>query len=450
MKSKLLLFLKRRKFIKILGLIFALLVSTKLLSACTNDSATTLSFVVSQGEIEYFKPLVNQFNYRNPSINIELADESSKANDSDRLKQIYQSDFKDESPKYDLIYLDIVWVPEFAENQGLLDISKEFPPQDLKKDFLQSEVDDGMHNNKMYRIPFRTDLGVLYYRKDLLEQVNEKPPETFDDLVRISQKVKQQQPDIEYGYLWQGRKTEAIAAMFVEVLEGYGGFWINTENNQVGLDKPEAIAAVEFLRNTIDKGVSPQSVTSEDEDDTRRKFRLGKAVFMRNWPNVWLNANQSGSNVRGKIAIQPMVSAPGENSGASKGGWGFGIAKNTKHKKEAVEAIKFFTSAAIQRQFTLRYGSVPTRRQLFFEPKIVAKYNHYPQLLNFMANTVEDKSVKLVSRPLIPQYTAASCILQKHLHAALTTKRNSTSEEMKKAAQETRQLLNMGKSNCTN
>lgn len=67
-----------------------------------------------------------------------------------------------------------------------------------------------------------------------------------------------------------------------------------------------------------------------------------------------------------------------------------------------------------------------------------------------MANTIEDKSVKLVSRPLIPQYTAASCILQKHLHAALTTKRNSTSEEMKKAAQETRQLLNMGKSNCTN
>ena len=438
---------KSRNFLYSFALIVIFILSLKLLSACNNNSVTTLSFVVSQGEIEYFKPLVEQFNDRHQDIKIKLPDDI-KANDSDQLKEIYKSDFSKELRLYDLIYLDIVWVPEFAEIQGLLDISKDFPSKELKKEFLESEVNDGMYNNKMYRIPFRTDMGVLYYRKDLLEQANEEPPKTFDDLLRISQKVKQQQPDIEYGYLWQGRKTEAIAAMFVEVLEGYGGFWINTENNQVGLDKPEAIAAEEFLASTIDKGISPKSVTTEDENDTRKKFRLGKAVFMRNWPNVWLDANQSGSNVRGKIAIQPMVSVPGENSGASKGGWGFGIAKNTKHKKEAVEVIKFLTSAAAQRQFTLGYGSVPTRRQLFFEPKIVAKYNHYPKLLDIIDNKIEDKSVKLVSRPLIAQYTAASCILQKHLHTALTTEKNSTSQEMKKAAQETRQLLKTGKSNC--
>ncbi len=432
-----------------LVLILVLLVSIKLLSACTNNSATTLSFVVSQEEIKYFEPLIEQFNDRNPNIKIELAENSLKANDSDQLKEIYQADFKEKLPRYDLIYLDIIWVPEFAENENLLDITKDFPSQDLKKEFLASEVDDGIYDNKMYRVPFRTDMGVLYYRKDLLEAVKEKPPETFDDLLRISQKVKQQQQDIEYGYLWQGRKTEAIAAMFVEVLEGYGGFWINTEDNQVGLDKSEAIAAVEFLRNTIDKKVSPKSVTTDNENDTRKKFRLGKAVFMRNWPNVWLDANHLGCCIRGKIAIQPMVSVPGKSGGASKGGWGFGIAKTTKHKKEAIEAIKFFTSAAIQRQFTLKYGSVPTRRQLFFEPKIVAKYNHYPKLLNIIDNKIENKSVKLVSRPSIPQYAAASCILQKHLHAALTAKTNPTPQEaMKKAAEETRQLLKTGKSNC--
>lgn len=449
MKRKLQKFLKRRKFIRILGLIFALLVSIKLLSACTNDSVVNLSFVVSQEEIKYFEPLIKQFNDRNPNIKIKLAEDSLKANDSDQLKEIYQSDFKQKLPRYDLIYLDIIWVPEFAKNERLLDLTNEFPPEELKKEFLASEVDDGIYDNKMYRIPFRTDMGVLYYRKDLLEAVNEKPPKTFDDLLRISQKVKQQQQDIEYGYLWQGRKTEAIAAMFVEVLEGYGAFWINTENNEVGLDKSEAIAAVDFLRNTIDKRVSPQSVTTDNENDTRKKFRLGKAVFMRNWPNVWLDANHLGCCVRGKIAIQPMVSVPGKNSGASKGGWGFGIAKTTKHKKEAIEAIKFFTSAAIQRQFTLTYGSVPTRRQLFFEPKIVAKYNHYPKLLDIIDNKIDNKSVKLVSRPRIPQYAAASCILQKHLHAALTAQTNPTPQEaMNKAAEETRQLLKTGKSNC--
>jgi hypothetical protein len=80
----------------------------------------------------------------------------------------------------------------------------------------------------------------------------------------------------------QGAQYEGLPAMFVEVLEGFGGFWVNPDTNEVGLDKPEAIKAVEFLRNVIDRGIAPPGVTTYREEDTRRLFLSGDTAFLRN------------------------------------------------------------------------------------------------------------------------------------------------------------------------
>ncbi|MEI2581527.1 ABC transporter substrate-binding protein [Scytonema sp. PRP1] len=443
MKRKLQKFLQRLRFLQILGLIFALLLCIKLLSACTNQSIVTLSFVVPEREAQYWKPLIEQFQQtNNQNIRIDLANFSNNfqqnPNLTNDLKKTYISDFKSKSASYDLIYMDIIWVPEFAHKEWVMDLTQEFPQEELRG-FIRSEVDSGRYEDKLYRIPFRADVGVLFYRQDWLNEVKQKRPETFNDLLRISQKVKQQLPEkVQYGYLWQSKPDEGLAAVFVEVLYGYGGFWIN--NKKVGLNQPEAIQAVEFLRDTIKLGISPKDITTYDEQYTRSLFRDRQAVFMRNWPNVWLDVNGSEPSFRGKIAIKPMVYAEGKRSVASKGGWGFGIAKNTKHKKEALQAIKFFTSAASQQKFTLAYASVPSRRNLFFEPKIVAKYSHYPELLKVVENSV--------ARPRIPQYAQASCILQKYLSEALNPDNNGYKQAMDAAAKETQNLLDSGKYNC--
>ena len=101
-------------------------------------------------------------------------------------------------------------------------------------------------------MPFRSDAGMLYYRQDLLESAGYQPPETFEELVSISEDL-QNRGLAKLGYLWQGKQYEGLAAMFVEILEGYGAFWVNPETLEVGLDRPEAIQAVEFLRSTLEK-----------------------------------------------------------------------------------------------------------------------------------------------------------------------------------------------------
>jgi multiple sugar transport system substrate-binding protein len=438
MKIRLPKSLHRLKCIRYLGLIFAVLIVIKLLFACTNQSTEVvqLSFVVTQREAQYWQPLIKQFNDENPNIKIELANNAGNSPQnpyaSDDVRKLYRNAFEGKSPLYDLIYMDIIWVPEFARNGWLMDLTEKFSPDELKA-FIDSEVEYGKYKDKLYRIPFRSDVGVLFYRKDLLDELKLKPPETFEELIQVSREVKRYKQDIQDAYLWQGEPSEAMTAMFIEVLYSSGGYWIDQENKKVGLDEPEAIQAVEFLRSTIKTGISPQNFTSYDEEQARRSFRDNKAVFMRNWPDVWLKVNDSEAAFPNKIAIKSVVQAKQKVSRACKGGWGFGIAKNTKHEKEALKAIQFFTNAASQQKFTLAYASMPSLKNLFFEPKIVAKYSYYPDLLKMVENSI--------ARPAIPQYAEASRILQKHLIKALNPDNNDFEQTMKDATTETKKLL---------
>ena len=168
------------------------------------------------------------------------------------------------------------------------------------------------------------------------------------------------------------------------------------------------------------------------EEDTRRRFQNAQASLLRSWPYVWPLANAEDSPLKGKIGIKPMLATPGNSGGGCLGGWGLGIAKLSKHPKEAWKAIQFFTSEEAQRQFILKAGFVPSRRSLFIDPQIVSKYPHYPELLK-----IADKAVL---RPPIAQYAQASDILQRYLSAALTN-RMTPESAMQAAANETRRLL---------
>ncbi|MDG2989755.1 ABC transporter substrate-binding protein [Candidatus Synechococcus calcipolaris G9] len=395
-----------------------------------SQSPVTISFLVRSLEADQLQPLVQEFERQNPDIRINIV---RGPNASNTVEDLYTSSFLLGDSPYDLVFADIVWIPKFAAAGWLQDLSAWVSDEDLQ-DFLRTDIEAGQVENGLYRMPFRSDVGMLYYRQDLLADKGLAPPQTFQELIDHSKQL-QAQGVVDWGYVWQGLQYEGLAAGFTEILHGYGGFWIDPETRDVGLDQPEAIAAVNFLQEVIKTGVSPAGVTSYLEEDTLRLFRNGNAAFLRNWPYVWPEVNQPNSAIRGKVGLKPMVHAPGHTSGACQGGWGFGMAATTAHPDAAWRVIDFFTSEASQRQFVLDYGYLPSRRSLFTDPQVLAKYDYYPQLLA-VAETA-------VLRPPIGQYAQVSDILQRYLSAAITGQL-SAENAMQQAAGETRRVLGQG------
>ena len=410
--------------------ILALLSAVSILlfkSTARTQETVTIKVLMQALEAAQWEPLEAAFEAQNPDIDLEIVEGPNATN---LVEDLYTSSFLLGDSPYDLVYMDIVWTPKFAAAGWLADLSDRISEEELGQ-FLAGDVNGGRYNGQLYRIPFRSDAGMLYYRQDLLAEAGYQPPQTTQELMAISQDL-QDRDVVEWGYVWQGKQYEGLAAMFVEILHGFGGFWIDPATKDVGLDGEGAIAAIEFLRDTIDSGVSPGGVTTYQEEETRRFFQNGTTLFLRNWPYVWRFANEEGSQIAGKVAIKPMVAAPGESSGACQGGWGLGMVKTTKHPDEAWRVIEFITSEAAQRRFVLETGYVPSRRSLFNDAKIVTEYSHYPQLLQVQESAV--------LRPPIAQYAQASDILQRYLSAALT-ERMSPQEAMQAAADETRRLL---------
>ena len=384
--------------------------------------------ILMQGQAIFnWQPFLQEFQDKNPGIQINLVEGPF---DSNLIENLYTSAFLLGDSPYDIINMDIVWVPKFAAADWVMDLTDKISEEELSK-FVKGNVEGGRYQGRLYRIPHASDAGVFYYRKDLLEQAGVKPPETFEQMIEIATDLQKPENNI-WGYLWQGKQYEGVSAMFVEVLEGFGGFWANPETLEVGLDQPPAIQAVEFLRDTIAKGLSPRGVTTYAEEETRLLFQNGGAVFLRNWPYVWRLANQEDSKIKGKVGIKPMIHALGHTSGSCLGGWGWGISKTTKHPEEAWKVIQFLSSEETQRKFILETGLVPSYVPLFNDPEIIAKYPHYPQLLEIVQ--------KPALRPPIAQYAQASDVLQRYLSAAFTG-RLSAEEAMKAAAQESRNIL---------
>mgnify|MGYP001116203907 CR=1 FL=1 len=421
------LFLQLRKYITyiVLGIFTALAILA--VPAFTQDDPVTIRILMHAIEAKQWEILEEKFEEEHPNINLEIVEGPNATN---LVEDLYTSSFLLGDSPYDLVYMDIVWTPKFAAAGWLADLSDRVSDEELAA-FLDADVEGGRYKEGLYRMPFRSDAGLLYYREDLLEAAGYEPPETTQELMEISQAL-QADGEVEWGYVWQGKQYEGLSAMFVELLDGFGGFWIDPETKEVGLDRPEAIAAVNFLRQTINDEISPPGVTTYTEEETRRFFQSGKAAFLRNWPYVWSLANSEDSQVAGKIALKPMVHAPGYDSSAAQGGWGIGMVKSTDHPEEAWEVIEFLTSEDAQKAFVLEHGYLPSRRSLFTDADVVDKYPQYPQFLE-----VQEQAVL---RPPIAQYSQASDILQRYLSAAIT-ERMTPEAAMEKAAEETRNLL---------
>lgn len=385
-----------------------------------------ISFLMLAPETPLFEPLIAQFEEQNPDIRIQMVEGPNAPN---LVEDLNTSALLLGRSPYDLINLDVVWTAKFAAAGWLLDLSDRLSDEQLAA-FLDSTVEAGRYEDRLYRVPWRTDAGLLYYRSDLLDAIGAAPPETFSDMIEAAQTL-QSETDVNWGYLWQGRQYEGVAAMFVEVLSGFGGYWIDADTLEVGLDLPASIEAVRFLLDTVDAGISPPGVTTYQEEETRRLFQSGGAVFMRNWPYAVPILDADESPVRGMVGIRPMIGTPEGEGAGCLGGWGWGIVSSTPHPEEAWRVVEFLTSEAAQRQNAIQ-GYMPSLRSLYSDPEILATHPYFTDLFEVADNTV--------LRPNIAQYAQASDILQRYLSSAFSG-RMTPEAAMQAAANETRNLL---------
>jgi multiple sugar transport system substrate-binding protein len=355
------------------------------------------------GDPAPFHAFLDRFRRENPDV---LLRAETLPNTSDVAREMFLTALEGGADDFDVFAIDVVWAPEFARAGWLADLSTAFPPGRLREEFLPRAVDAVTSEGRLYAVPWFLDVGLLYYRSDLVPRA----PRTYDELREFARGAMERDPRLA-GFLWQGRQYEGLNCNVFEAVWGYGGELLR--DGRIVLETPAAQAALRWLRDTITSGLSPRSVISSAEEETRRVFQDGRAVFLRNWPYVWAEVQKPGSPVRGKVGFAPLPSATGAAGAGTLGGWQLAVNAHTPASRRvaAERLVAFLTSHEAAVELAVHYSRIPARRAAYADPRVQREAPFIAALLPI--------ALAARPRPVTPYYALASDSIQGELSAAI-------------------------------
>ena len=345
--------------------------------------------------------LVETFNREHPGIALSV---TRGPLETEAVSDLAISSLLLGNSPYDVLLMDVTWTPKYAK-AGWLEPLEAWLGADALEDLAPGAELGNAFDGHLWRFPLVADMGLLFWRTDLMEA----PPRTPAELEAISQSL-QQEGRVRWGYVWEGRQYEGLSCTYLEVLRGFGGRWLR--DGSPDLNSNAAIAASQWLRHLVDVGITPPAVANMAEPEALQTFETGDAAFMRNWPYAWAELNRNGSLLAGKVGITTMVSEPQEPHVATQGSWGLAVLSSSKHKQAAVEALQFLTSTAAQKQLNLNWGYTPTRLSVFEDPELIRANPVLPELQAALAAAV--------LRPVTPIYAQLSDLLYREVNTVIT------------------------------
>jgi multiple sugar transport system substrate-binding protein len=296
-----------------------------------------------------------------------------------------------------------------------MDLSDRFPASEQNK-FIPVTISVAEYEGGIYSVPWCScpDAGLLYYRKDLLDESGiSSPPETWDDLKEMAVQVSEE-AGVQNGFVFQGSNYEGGVCNALEYIWTHGGDVLD-ENNKVVIDSPEAAAGLETYASMLTSGASPEAVANWTETESSANFYNGDSVFIRYWPSLYGGFGDTATTKLKpeQIGIASIpVDEPGNPTYSCLGGWMMSINANTEIDDDAWKFIEFMTSYESQKERVVIGGYDPSRKALYDDPEVAEATPVVKLAKDVLINNVK-------SRPVTEYYGDMSIEMSEQFNAAL-------------------------------
>lgn len=417
----------------------AALTTASVVSACgKGDDGIVINYYTPANEMATFTAVAKR-------CNDELGDRFTikqvslpKGADDQRLQLARRLTGNDKT--LDIMALDVVWTAEFAEAGWAVPLSEDPAGEaesDAESNTLPGPLETARWQGKLYAAPITTNTQLLWYRADLMDG----PPSTWDGMVAEATRLHAAGKPSWIAV--QAKQYEGLVVWFNTLLASAGGQVLSEDGKTVTLtDTPEhraaTVKALQIIKSVATAPGADPSVTQTDEGTARLALEQGKAALEVNWPfvlpSLLENAVKGGVNflpldkradLTGAIndlgtfsptdeqfesayeaskdvfgfANYPGVSE-GEPAKVTIGGLNLAVAKTSRHKAEAFEAIRCLRNVENQRYTSVEGGLPAVRESLYDDPAFQAKYPQYAVIREQLTNAAV--------RPATPVYQAVS------------------------------------------
>lgn len=310
---------------------------------------------------------------------------SPPASSTDNLSLLRQL-FAAKSSDVDVIMIDIVWPGVIKDH--LLDLKKY--SKGVESTHFPAIVANNTIDGKLLAMPWFTDAGLLYYRKDLLEKYGAKVPNTWEELAAAAKKIQDGEraaaADFQ-GFVFQAKAYEGLSCNSLEWVASYGGGSIVDKDGNITINNPGAAKALDTAASWIGT-ISPPGVLNYAEEDSRGVFQNGKAAFMRNWPYAWALLEAKDSAMKGKVGVAALPMGTGGKKSATLGGWNLAVNKYSKSPDASADLAVYLSSADIQKKRAIGGAFNPTIPDLYKDKEVTTANPFMGELLDVFTNAV--------------------------------------------------------------
>ena len=138
-------------------------------AASPEEISGEITFVSANDQTGALDEMIESFNQVYPNV---VVNHESLPGASDDIKESLMTSLAAGDSSPDVFECDIIWVSQFAAAGWLADVTDDIEP--IKDQYLGGPLSTVYYNDRAYAYPDYTDVGLLYYRSDLIDT----PPTT--------------------------------------------------------------------------------------------------------------------------------------------------------------------------------------------------------------------------------------------------------------------------------
>jgi multiple sugar transport system substrate-binding protein len=321
---------------------------------------------------------IDAYTAKNPNVTFELLKLAG-----DDLFQKSVIDLKTGTGTYDLILIDDPNAILFQQAGWLADLDAMYKKEgkSLDEDFISTTIDlcrfPNNSSGKLMGLPFVGNVSLFAYRSDLFAKNGLPAPKTWDDVLTAAKKISANDSGT-FGVSFRGVKGNPIVTVFLPIFWSFGANILDSSGKPT-VNSPEAVKALKYFIELSKYG--PKSTSMNNTSQVRDGLLSGTvAIAPEVWP-AWLGQinDPNQSNVVGKVVITKHP-AEVKKSSPMIGIWIAAIPEASRNKQVAFDFLKFLTSEETQKLMVLKAGLPPSRKSVFSDSDVLAKYPWYPAI----------------------------------------------------------------------
>jgi len=320
---------------------------------------TTVTYwhTMSDAEVEAMEEVIAIFEAEHPGVEVEM----TRYAYNDFKSALLTSLAGGEGP--DTARLDIIWVPEFAEElEALVPLDEAMPDfDDIAANAFPGPLATNFWQGHYYGLPQDTNTQVLLWNKALFDEAGiDGPPATLEEFKEVACALSKGEE--QYGYAMGGTYFWAPAPVFYAT----GGKVVSDEITSADgyINGPASVTAFETLVDMYDEGCLSPNLLGGGVG-TADGHATGLYAMIVDGP--WMVDIYKADFPDFEVNFAPIPTGPDGSTSSVVGGQNVVVFDSSRHKEAAIAWAHFLLSEEAQLKMAER-GVIPTLSTLIGDP----------------------------------------------------------------------------------